>query len=48
MRLTEAYGVRALPASFIIDREGRLAAVALGPREWDSAASRAVMEGIGR
>ncbi len=48
MRLAEAYGVRALPASFIIDHEGRLAALALGPREWDSAASQTVVEGMGR
>jgi len=48
MRLADAYGVRALPASFIIDREGRLAALALGPRQWDSGASQALVEGIGR
>lgn len=48
MRLTDAYGVRALPASFIIDREGRFGTLALGPRLWDRAASQALVEGIGR
>lgn len=48
MRLADAYGVRALPASFIIDREGRLAALALGPRQWDSATGQALVQGIGR
>jgi peroxiredoxin len=48
MSVATTYGVRGLPASFIVDREGRLAAVALGPRAWDSPASQALMEGLGR
>jgi peroxiredoxin len=48
MDLANAYGVRALPATFIIDREGYVAALALGPREWDSAASQALIEGLSR
>ena len=46
MELANAYGVRALPASFIVDRRGHLAALALGPREWDNAASQALVEGL--
>ena len=48
MELTNAYGVRGLPASFVVDRQGRLTALALGPRGWDSAAARALVEGLTR
>ena len=48
MELANTYSVRALPASFIVDRQGHLAALALGPREWDSAASQALVEGPSR
>ncbi len=48
MELANTYGVRALPASFIVDRDGHLAALALGPRAWDSAASQALVEGLSR
>ena len=30
-----AYGVEALPTSFLIDREGRIAHKLIGPAEWD-------------
>jgi peroxiredoxin len=43
MDVANAYGVRALPASFIVDRDGTLAAMAIGPRHWDGAASRALV-----
>jgi peroxiredoxin len=48
MELANAYGVRALPATFIVDREGHLAAMAIGPRMWDNAASQALVEGMSR
>ena len=48
MELANTYGVRALPASFIVDREGHLAALAFGPRAWDNAASQALVEGLSR
>jgi len=48
MRLADAYGVRALPASFIVDRRGRLAAFAFGPRRWDDGAAQALIEGMSR
>jgi len=48
MQLAAAYRVRGLPASFILDREGRMAALALGPRVWDSDAANALIEGMVR
>jgi peroxiredoxin len=44
MDLANAYGVRALPASFLIDRDGNLAALALGPRAWDGNAAHALVD----
>ena len=44
MELANTYGVRALPSSFVIDRDGRLAAVAVGPRVWDNTAAHALIE----
>jgi len=46
MDLANIYGVRALPASFLIDRNGYLTALALGPRPWDNRAARALVEGM--
>ena len=46
MDLANTYGVRALPASFLIDRNGYVAAVALGPRPWDNRAAHALVEGM--
>jgi peroxiredoxin len=46
MDLANAYGVRALPASFLIDRNGYLTALALGPRAWDNRAAHALVEGM--
>lgn len=46
MALAERYGVRALPSSFLIDRRGNLAALAIGPRAWDTSASYAVIESL--
>lgn len=40
------YAVRALPSSFLIDRQGAVVAVALGPRDWDGTAARAVFESL--
>src|SRR5215510_11749143 len=48
MRLADTYGVRALPASFIVDGRGRLAAFAFGPRRWDDGAAQALIEGMSR
>ena len=48
MELANSYGVRALPASFIVDRQGYLAALALGPRSWDSRAAQTLVERMSR
>ncbi len=39
------YGVRALPSSFIVDRRGKVVALALGPRHWDGDAGQSLIEG---
>jgi len=44
MDVAEQYRVRALPSSFLVDRQGNVAAIAVGPRDWDSPAARAVVE----
>lgn len=46
MRVAALYGVRALPSTFLLDRQGRIAASAVGPREWDSREGLAVVEKI--
>ena len=46
MGLANAYRVRALPSSFLIDRDGNLAALALGPRAWDNRVAHALVEGM--
>jgi peroxiredoxin len=43
MEVAARYKVRALPSSFLIDRAGNLAGVALGPRDWDSRAAHAAI-----
>ena len=44
MELAQIYGVRALPSSFVIDRDGQLTAVAIGPRAWDNVAAQSLIE----
>lgn len=46
MALAGQNGVRALPSSFLVDRRGRLVALAIGPREWDSKAAYALIEAL--
>ena len=38
------YAIRGLPATFLIDKTGYIAAVAVGPRDWDGPPARAVIE----
>jgi peroxiredoxin len=38
------YGIQSIPTTFIIDKEGNVAAAAIGAREWNSAAVHAVIE----
>jgi peroxiredoxin len=46
MELATTYGVRALPSSFVVGRDGNLAALAIGPRHWDNAAAHSLVEGM--
>jgi cytochrome c biogenesis protein CcmG, thiol:disulfide interchange protein DsbE len=46
MSLANAYSVRALPSSFLVDRDGNLAALALGPRAWDNRVAHSLVEGM--
>ncbi len=40
------YRVLALPTTWLIDRTGHTAAIAIGPRDWDSAVAHAVIESL--
>jgi peroxiredoxin len=40
------YGVVGLPATFLIGRDGRSIAFAIGPREWGSPPARALIEAL--
>jgi peroxiredoxin len=46
MDAANAWGVRGLPTSFLVDREGTVTALALGPRAWDARPARALVEGM--
>lgn len=46
MTVASLYGVRALPSTFIIDRSGHIASIAIGPRDWDGKASHALFESM--
>lgn len=48
LEVANAYGVRALPSSFLVDRHGGLAALALGPRVWDNDAAQSLIEALAR
>lgn len=40
------YGVVGLPSTFLLGRDGRAVALAVGPREWASPSGRAIIEAI--
>jgi peroxiredoxin len=44
METAEAWRVTALPATFIVRPGGEVTGMAIGPREWDSAEMRALLE----
>ena len=46
MSVAQAYGARALPSTYLIDRQGRVVAMALGPREWDGPAAHALIRSL--
>lgn len=45
-KINELYGVVALPATFLVARDGRAVAFAVGPREWGSGPARAIIEAL--
>jgi thiol-disulfide isomerase/thioredoxin len=44
--IQSAYGVVGLPTSFLIARDGRAVARAVGPRDWNSGAARALIRSL--
>ena len=46
MTVANQYAVRGLPSTFLIDRKGTIAAVAIGPRDWDGKAAHAAIESL--
>lgn len=46
MEVAQLYGARSVPSTFIIDRQGMLRAIALGPRPWDGKAAFAYIESL--
>lgn len=46
MMVANQYSVRGLPATFLIDRRGTIAAMAIGPRDWDGKAAHAAIESL--
>lgn len=44
--VSRAFGVRGLPVSFLLDREGRILWKAIGSREWDSSHGRTYLDDV--
>jgi len=42
-QISRSYGVIGLPTTFLIARDGRPVALAIGPREWDGEKSKAIV-----
>ena len=45
-KITKAYGVIAVPSTYLIGRDGRPVALAVGSREWESPPARALIEAL--
>lgn len=45
-RINTLYGVVAVPATFVVGRDGRAVAFAIGPREWAGAPARALIAAL--
>jgi peroxiredoxin len=43
-QINSHYGVVGLPTTFVVGRDGRVVAFAVGPRDWASAPARALIE----
>lgn len=46
LEVANGYGVRVLPSTFLVDRNGNTTAMALGPRDWNGPAAHAVIEAL--
>jgi len=44
--ITRSYGVIGLPTTILIGRDGRSAALAVGPRDWGSDPARSLMQAL--
>lgn len=44
--ITTSYGVIGLPSTFLVGRDGRPVAVAVGPRAWDGPAAHAIIQAL--
>jgi peroxiredoxin len=45
-KINTVYGVVGLPTTFLVGRDGRAVALAVGPRKWESAPGRAIIEAL--
>jgi peroxiredoxin len=45
-KINALYGVIGLPTTFLVGRDGRAVALAIGPREWESAPARALIAAL--
>ena len=45
-KISALYGVIGLPTTFVVGRDGRVVAFAIGPRQWESAPARALIEAL--
>lgn len=45
-KISALYGVVGLPATFLVGRDGRAVAFAIGPREWASAPARTLLDAL--
>ena len=45
-KIAASYGVIGLPTTFLVGRDGRPVALAVGPREWSSAGARAIIQAL--
>ncbi|MBI2160479.1 MAG: TlpA family protein disulfide reductase [Candidatus Rokubacteria bacterium] len=45
-KINALYGVIGFPTTFVVGRDGRAVAFAIGPRQWESAPARALIEAL--
>jgi len=45
-KINGLYGVVGLPSTFLIGRDGRAVALAVGPRDWDAATARTIIDAM--